>query len=181
MFTTYSKLASLLFAAALTSMLTIGTAWSNPDDNEAPQERNKDIETVVDAVEEQHPRGTEKGAVLLEDAKTGKRRTLTGRDAGRGEPRRFRFKFRRRPSERIVAMGHSHPKGNSRRARRENNNGPSRDDQETMNQSGAPQVIVGPDVTVVLYRENGRDRVRVISGDRDKLPDMSEQGIVVDE
>lgn len=55
MFNSYTKLPVLLFAAALASVFPIGTAWSNPDDHEAPQTGISNAEARAD-VDMTYPR-----------------------------------------------------------------------------------------------------------------------------
>lgn len=123
--------------------------------------------------------------VQLGDTETGEKRILSGDEAGKGTKDEFEFRYSRKETEKREGLGHTHGKGGGTgdklrdNKERKSNNGPSKDDQVAMDKAGVPVVTVGPDVTTMMYRQGGQDYVTVIDGDASKVPDLSNQDIVV--
>lgn len=135
--------------------------------------------------------GNERGGHVLENPRTGEIRPVTGREAGRGNSREFehRIPARDTSSVRLVMLSHTHNGADTRSTRgadanrvSRTNNGPSVDDQETMNSRGVAVQVISPDVRGTLYRNDSQDYFAVEEGDIDAVPDLSGQAItVVDE
>ncbi len=108
----------------------------------------------------------------------------SGKDAGRGDTEEFQHRGAPKGST-TVMRSHTHriPDATTRNlsggARREGQNAPSEDDQRTLHEGKKPVQTIGPDVTTTLYRVDRQDYLRVESGDISRIPDVSDQKILM--
>jgi hypothetical protein len=49
-----------------------------------------------------------------------------------------------------------------------------------MSRTNRPVQTVGPTVTSTLYRRDSQDRLRIESGPREDVPNLTSQGIIID-
>jgi len=125
----------------------------------------------------------ELGGQAIRNTTTNEITYRTGEAAGRGVE--GEFAHNPAPAGSVTVMrSHTHYANPNERGlegmrRRIGQNGPSKQDQETLHKGNRPVQTIGPDVTTTLFRRGGRDYLVVDSGDRSKLPSLRGQGITV--
>jgi RHS repeat-associated protein len=131
--------------------------------------------------------GEERGGQALRNNETGQIRNRTGREAGRGDAKKFSHNAAPR-GETTLLRSHVHDGNEGERgltadARRNGQNAPGTDDQIAMQGSrpgqGRPIQTIGPDATTTMFRQNRQDYLVVDSGNRARVPDLSRQHIIV--
>lgn len=127
--------------------------------------------------------GSERGAQLFRNTKSGETRLVKGREAGRGSSGDFRFNPNRKVGERSEIYSHLHngsdQKGTFGAEQTATNNAPSDLDQAAMHQCRCAQQIVSADITGTMFRHNRQDYFQLERGDISKIPNLEGQKIVV--
>jgi len=125
----------------------------------------------------------ERGGQAIRNNETGQVTYRTGSAAGRGNASEFSHNPAP-PGSSTLLRSHTHlwnanERGLGGQARRNGQNAPSTDDQEALHSGQRAIQTIGPDVTSTLFRMNRQDYLVVDSGNRNRIPDLSRQHIIV--